>query len=386
MPARKSPPVPQGLTVEFNKGRHEIKLEKAIQSKNQKAINFMKLCGNKSGVRCPDCQEVLPLYAYKADKKNAYGLYLKQCGSCLNDKNCPFKRLVYNARGNTKLKLKNGREMAPVNVDATFLKNLFRKQKGLCAYSGLKMEAKNRDGNPYNVSLERKNNTKGYQTDNVVLICTFLQFPHGGDFDERTTKELIFYNPEEDNYTFNLGEFVEEYHFIEPRRKYRKTNPVKDVDGNVTHKTCTDCATQKPIGEFNGQRSHCKPCKCLSNKNNRNTIKGFIHKMKGDAKKDADERSRKRTRDDNAGVYDDNLHALFLDVIITQGNRCAITGIPFVYEQNHPHVPSPDRLDNKKGYVEGNIQMVVTPINTRHMPSNEVYRQIRENHFKRLMN
>ena len=53
--------------------------------------------------------------------------------------------------------------------EATFevLVELFRKQKGLCYYSGLRLT---NSGN-WKVSLERKDVTKGYTKKNICLIC-----------------------------------------------------------------------------------------------------------------------------------------------------------------------------------------------------------------------
>jgi hypothetical protein len=42
---------------------------------------------------------------------------------------------------------------------------------------------------------------------------------------------------------------------------------------------------------------------------------------------------------------------------------CAATGRPFVMVPGHPGAPSPDRLENAYGYVEGNVQFVMAWLN-----------------------
>ena len=41
-----------------------------------------------------------------------------------------------------------------------------------------------------------------------------------------------------------------------------------------------------------------------------------------------------------------------------------MTGIPFEYKTWHKFAPSPDRLDDKNGYVKGNVRFIIVPLNT----------------------
>jgi hypothetical protein len=52
--------------------------------------------------------------------------------------------------------------------------------------------------------------------------------------------------------------------------------------------------------------------------------------------------------------------------------KCAITGLPFIMElgtkgNRNPFRPSVDRINSKKGYVKGNIQIILAIVNTMKM-------------------
>jgi hypothetical protein len=46
-----------------------------------------------------------------------------------------------------------------------------------------------------------------------------------------------------------------------------------------------------------------------------------------------------------------------------QGGLCAMTGFPMVFEVGHPRRVSPDRMNNKQGYVERNVRLVCSSMN-----------------------
>lgn len=49
--------------------------------------------------------------------------------------------------------------------------------------------------------------------------------------------------------------------------------------------------------------------------------------------------------------------------VMLEGGRCAISGIPFVFEKNNPLAPSVDRIDSRLGYTLENVRVVCQAIN-----------------------
>ncbi len=70
------------------------------------------------------------------------------------------------------------------------LLDLYTSQKGLCALSGLKLTRVRRTSkriSPYNISIDRIDNTKGYSKDNIQLVCSIINLMKN----ESTTKEFL---------------------------------------------------------------------------------------------------------------------------------------------------------------------------------------------------
>lgn len=83
----------------------------------------------------------------------------------------PLKALVNSLKSNAK-----ARNLI-FEIDHDFIEDLWVKQNGLCFYTKIPMKLNTIGGNnPYQVSINRVNNTIGYTKENTVLCCQSITY------------------------------------------------------------------------------------------------------------------------------------------------------------------------------------------------------------------
>jgi hypothetical protein len=339
------------LSVPFEHHLHELFLERLKKSNNDRALKFVKQHDViTSGILCKQCNEIKPVYCYSQGKSYKSGIRLTKCIKCYRKLVCPYARLLDSAKSHSK-----DRRHPPPEITVDYLKQMFKQQNGICPVRGEKMKEKEGDGDPFNMSLERKNNSIHYIKDNVVLICQKYQVSKG-DYSVQEIGSWFQYDSTNDGFVFDAAIFNKSKKVY---RKHRKVIRRGDM------KSCTDCSKMLPLKSFSGKLSFCKSCNNIRMINSVNTPYGFLTNLCNTSKRSARNRGKKRRRNDTSDECVENLFQLFVDIINEQGGRCAITGIPLVYKQKHNFAASPDRLDNSKGYVKGNVRFIIVPLNTR---------------------
>jgi len=110
-----------------------------------------------------------------------------------------LKQLLNGSRWNTKLRdQKNNKKLDNTyDIDFEFLVELYNKQKGLCAYSGLPLQFK--ANNDWTISLERIDTFKGYIKTNICLICWEFNTPD---------KSITYKNNDSGNAGWNKEKFA----------------------------------------------------------------------------------------------------------------------------------------------------------------------------------
>ena len=94
--------------------------------------------------------------------------------------------------------LKNSKKRAKkynmaFDIDREYLEKLWKKQRGLCSVSGVKLQVisgSREEKNPYIASLDRINNEKGYVKGNVRFVCHWINNAKS-TFDNKVLYEFV---------------------------------------------------------------------------------------------------------------------------------------------------------------------------------------------------
>jgi hypothetical protein len=142
---------------------------------------------------CRHCKDVKPISEFHKDKAKKYGVkslcricsvvkkreyYLANTEHILDYQRRYSKAYVPKNTREIDSRLKNLCTKAKGRIDKEFvlvpdnLLELWKKQEGLCAYTGLPMTASSNQFNT--VSLDRIDSSKGYVVSNIQLICAVV--------------------------------------------------------------------------------------------------------------------------------------------------------------------------------------------------------------------
>ncbi len=132
---------------------------------------------------CIKCNNSYSISEFSRDKSNKSGLqtYCKKCSRSLIKRSTStfdgYINKIYLDLINNSKKIKT-----PLEIDITIddIKNIYHKQNGNCALSGLKMTFDtymtndNQIINRYNMSIDLINNNYGYKKNNIQLVCAMV--------------------------------------------------------------------------------------------------------------------------------------------------------------------------------------------------------------------
>ena len=138
-------------------------------------------------LKCSACKKMFdkPLKQYNQSKKRGQTVhYCKHsCATGFDKRLSMFKRTIHQARQNSKASRWRPNQGKEFNISLEYIAKLWKKQKGRCALTNVKMEAPNyhyHKGNParklWQASLDRTDNKKGYIEGNVQWVMSFANW------------------------------------------------------------------------------------------------------------------------------------------------------------------------------------------------------------------
>ena len=164
-----------------------------------KHLPFNKDANRKAYVdlKCTKCgcafKKRLKTYNMNLKRNPNHNFYCsRECAGQTPDELSPFRKTLNQAKNRAKAHKRK------LNLSIKSLKNLWEKQNGICAISGLEMlkpeyqshDSKTKNRNPLTGSLDRINSDKGYVDGNIQWVCTFVNYAKN-NFDDTQIKNIF---------------------------------------------------------------------------------------------------------------------------------------------------------------------------------------------------
>lgn len=146
---------------------------------DKKQVTFKKIVRNESVIYNIHSNECTKCKIYK--KSNEFRKNRNTCTQCENNYKTEYKKTP---RGhllrvlNSMIINSKNRNHLPPSITFDDLVEIFKKQKGLCYYTGIPMNFGSYKETYWTLSVERLNNTTGYEKKNIALVCWEFNVPH----------------------------------------------------------------------------------------------------------------------------------------------------------------------------------------------------------------
>jgi hypothetical protein len=226
----------------------------------------------------------------------------------------------------------------------------YEQQEGKCYISGIEMALGT--FHDWQISVERVDENKPYNNDNVVLICR--EFQHGcRQYSREIWDEmcaLVLGVQEEDTETIDqmIREEIDTPDYELPLPP-KPDHPTTNEDGT---RFCKYCQEWKTLDEMAYKHSsNCKNCRKIRRDESKSTFHGRIHYVYMTAKEGHNRRKLEFT------ITEKDIENIYLE----QHGRCFYSKIPLGFSGQYQM--SLERIDPKKGYIQGNIALIVLGLN-----------------------
>lgn len=311
--------IKKSTSIKLRKNEYKNNFERTIISFENRFLRSNKYRDDfnpnniSKTLECRECKIHKPLYRFY-NRRGFNGGKEKLCKNCVDNNR---KRRVQNyskdqviscilnacRQKSNERSMKGRPECGIIDIDLEYVKSLIEKQHNKCAYSQkpLSYEINNRD----KISIDRIDSTKGYIKGNIQLVCSIVNWMKL-DMCEEDFLGIIarICNQRQDTKKYNTDDI-----FYQNKVKKRVMSMIK---------ICRSSASKR-------KWERCRP---------------------------------------ECGIVDIDKEYI-IDLIEKQNNRCVYSGMEFDWDkfQNNPYQASIDRIDNDKGYIKGNVQIVCNIIN-----------------------
>lgn len=155
-------------------------------------------------IQCSVCNQIKNASQFVKKKNNSL-FYV--CKACQKDRNRKYKDNQINQNSLLfllKKRLYDARNRAErnnlfFNLDLEFMIDLWNKQNGKCALTGLQMTTDQHGRLNTNISIDRIDSSKGYTKDNVQFVCSAVNFMKA----KMDINDFIFFCKEVFKYNIN---------------------------------------------------------------------------------------------------------------------------------------------------------------------------------------
>ena len=376
--------LPPGLDVEkwqdctpklLEADRFEQMLREAKKSNRTypKNRNPRRVPDEQGRWKCNKCGQMLPTKAFTLRPSGGRKIphcYCKECQSKI------FKLFHRSLPGALQILLGSARSRAKekglrCNLTRDDLYRMIKRQHGRCAYSGVPMEI-SMPNSHWRMSLERRNNSRGYCSQNCVLVAAEF---NTGDFSQsrgvnRTrVKGTAQWSPSKVQAVFELRRQevdLKALHMdirkaLEKPKLHRSPCQAQLLDGpsaaQLGQICCSRCQRFLDPGRFapSMRGGYCLACRREYNQAFSSTLRGKVLKGLGDARNSAKKRGQEFSLD----------LPQVLSMLERQGGRCYYSRVPLEYNQIHTNWRmSMERLDNSVGYTAKNCVLIAIEFNT----------------------
>eukprot|EP00438_Fugacium_kawagutii_P031699 Skav232928 [mRNA] locus=scaffold1477:1059796:1060998:- [translate_table: standard] len=364
-----------------------LKEAKEFKKSYPKKRNPPRVPDEQGRWKCNKCGQMLSEDAFSSSRSGGRYIPSAYCKECQRRHKQHWRREL---RGNLQQILNHARSRArnkPWNCTLTWddLFWMLKCQRARCACSGVPMQVRVPNSH-WRMSLERKNNSKGYSGENCVFVAAEFNtcdYSQANGVDQTAVRGTAQWSPEKVQAVFGLrqqkvdlealsADIQEAHHRPKLRRRvYHAKLPAGPTPPEPGQIYCGMCSTYlDPVRFTPSEGRHggrCQACMRKYHCDYYSTLRGHVSNLCCGARRRA-----KRKRLEYSLTREQ-----VLDMLGQQGGRCYYSGVPLEYKRIHRDWRmSIERLDNSKGYTSQNCVLIAVEFNTADQSRNTAVTEV----------